>query len=104
MKKAHLEILVGILVIVLLVFATLAFVQSGSGEEEGWGGADGGAAEMIDETGYTPWFESIWAPPSGEIESLFFCLQAAIGAIIIGYFFGYWNASAKARRGKKEEE
>ena len=104
MKKAHLEILVGILVIVLLVVATLAFVQSGSGEEEGWGGADGGAAEMIDETGYTPWFESIWAPPSGEIESLFFCLQAAIGAIIIGYFFGYWNASAKVRRGKKEEE
>ncbi|ABN07253.1 Cobalt transport protein CbiN [Methanocorpusculum labreanum Z] len=104
MKKSHLEILVGVLVIVLLVVATLAIVQSGTGDEEGWGGADSGAAEMIDATGYTPWFESIWAPPSGEIESLFFCIQTAIGAIIIGYFFGYWNASAKARRGKKEEE
>ncbi len=104
MKKAHLEILVGLLVIVLLVVATLAFVPSGGEGEEGWGGADGGAADMIDETGYIPWFNSIWAPPSGEVESLFFCIQTAIGAVIIGYFFGYWNASAKARRGKQEEE
>ncbi|HJJ50186.1 MAG TPA: energy-coupling factor ABC transporter substrate-binding protein [Methanocorpusculum sp.] len=104
MKKAHLEILVGLLVIVLLVVATLAFVQSGGEGEEGWGGADGGAADMIDQTGYVPWFDSIWAPPSGEIESLFFCIQAALGAVIIGYFFGYWNASAKAKRGKQEED
>jgi len=104
MKKSHLEILVGVLVIILLVVITLVVVPSGGEGDEGWGGADGGAADMIDATGYTPWFESIWAPPSGEIESLFFCIQTAIGAIIIGYFFGYWNASAKARRGKKEEE
>ncbi len=104
MKKAHLEILVGLLVIVLLVIGTLAIVPSGTGDEEGWGGADGGAAEMIDATGYIPWFNSIWTPPSGEIETLFFCVQTAIGALIIGYIFGYWNASAKARRGKQGEE
>ena len=32
---------------------------------------------------------------SGEIESLLFALQAAIGAIIIGYFFGYWRGQGK---------
>ena len=42
-----------------------------------------------------PWFSSIWEPPSGEIESLLFALQAAIGAIIIGYFFGYWRGQGK---------
>ena len=30
-----------------------------------------------------------------EIESLLFALQAAIGAIIIGYFFGYWRGQGK---------
>ena len=34
-------------------------------------------------------------PPSGEIESLLFALQAAIGAVIIGYFFGYWRGKGK---------
>lgn len=38
---------------------------------------------------YEPWFSSIWEPPSGEIESLLFVLQGAIGAGFIGYFIGY---------------
>ena len=51
--------------------------------------------EAIEETGFKPWFSSIWEPPSGEIESLLFALQAAIGAIIIGYAFGYWRGQGK---------
>lgn len=47
---------------------------------------------------YTLWFNSPWEPPSGEIESLLFCLQAAIGSIIIGYIFGYWHGGNKARK------
>ena len=38
---------------------------------------------------YKPWFQSIIKPPSGEIESLLFALQAAIGAGFIGYYVGY---------------
>jgi len=57
--------------------------------EEGWGGTDDHATKIIESTGYTPWFSSIYTPPSGEIETLFFCLQAAAGAMVIGYFFGY---------------
>ena len=35
-----------------------------------------------------PWAEPLWSPPSGEIESLLFALQAAIGAGLIGYAIG----------------
>ena len=54
-------------------------------------GADGKAEEMIMviNPDYEPWMKSFWEPPSGEIESLLFALQAAIGAGFIAYFFGY---------------
>jgi cobalt/nickel transport protein len=31
-----------------------------------------------------------WVPPSAEIESTLFALQAAAGGILIGGIFGYW--------------
>jgi cobalt/nickel transport protein len=54
-----------------------------------FGGADEAAEETIIDQGYEPWFDPIWEPPSDEIETLIFSLQAAIGAVIIGYFVGY---------------
>jgi cobalt/nickel transport protein len=90
--KYGLEIIVAA---VIILFAAIflvqnAQIQAGLSEgEEAWGGADGNAAEIIEASGYEPWFQPLWEPPSGEIESLFFSLQAAIGAVIIGYFFGY---------------
>lgn len=55
-----------------------------------YGGADGQAEELITEIAphYEPWFTSIYEPPSGEIESLLFSTQAALGAGIIGYYLG----------------
>lgn len=38
---------------------------------------------------YQPWFASLFTPPSVEIESLLFALQAALGAGVIGYYAGY---------------
>ncbi|MBN2488196.1 MAG: energy-coupling factor ABC transporter substrate-binding protein [Methanosarcinaceae archaeon] len=69
-------------------------------EEEAWGGADGLAADKITEIApdYEPWFSPIWEPPSGEIESLLFSTQAAIGALIIGYFFGYNKAKKQEQK------
>lgn len=32
-----------------------------------------------------------WVPPSGEIESALFAIQAAIGGIFVGWVFGYWK-------------
>lgn len=99
MNRATTEIILGIAVIVIFVIGTLFLIPSGGEDGEGWGGADGGAADLIDSTGYVPWFNPIWEPPSGEVESLFFCVQTAIGAVIVGYFFGYWRGA----KGRKEE-
>jgi cobalt/nickel transport protein len=34
-----------------------------------------------------------WEPPSGEIESCLFALQAAVGGILVGGVFGFWIGS-----------
>ena len=63
-----------------------------------YGGADGEAENLISEINpdYKPWFSSLYEPPSGEIESLLFSTQAAIGAGFIGYYLG-------SRKGKKDK-
>ncbi|MDD1682930.1 MAG: cobalt transport protein CbiN [Methanoregula sp.] len=38
---------------------------------------------------------SQWEPPSGEIESCLFALQAAVGGILVGGVFGYWIGQNK---------
>jgi cobalt/nickel transport protein len=84
--------------IIAVFIAAFAYVSSSQDHE--WGGADGQAEDVIAHlTGgaYIPWFRSIYTPPSGEIESLLFALQAAIGSLIIGYFLGYYRAIAKAK-------
>jgi len=86
----RLEILV---VAIILVFAGMFLYVSGNTDAE-FGGADGEAAGVIEElTGgtYEPIADPLWEPPSGEIESLLFGLQIALGALIIGYFFGYYR-------------
>jgi cobalt/nickel transport protein len=96
------------IILLILVAAIVVFplaIYNGQGEEQGYfGGSDDSAGPIIEETGYQPWFNSIWEPPSGEIESLLFATQAAIGALIIGYVLGYWNAQAKARKREEKEE
>lgn len=54
-------------------------------------GSDGMGKEMITEIApdYEPWAQSLWQPPSGEIESLLFSLQAALGTGVIAYCLGY---------------
>lgn len=91
--------------VVVLFIAAFAYVSS-SGNHE-WGGADSQAGGVIsDLTGgtYQPWFQSIYQPPSGEIESLLFALQAAIGSLIIGYFLGYYRAVAKMKADQSAQQ
>jgi len=97
-NKKHVILMCLVALIVIIPFV----IYSGMGEDEGYfGGADSSAGPVIEETGYQPWFNSIWEPPSGEIESLLFALQAAIGAIIIGFILGYYKGQADERK-KKE--
>ena len=84
-----------ILLGIILVF-TAQFLYVSSSTDAEFGGADGEAEGVIDElTGgtYEPIAEPLWEPPSGEIESLLFGLQIAFGALVIGYFFGYYQKS-----------
>ncbi|MDQ7790950.1 MAG: energy-coupling factor ABC transporter substrate-binding protein [Clostridia bacterium] len=77
---------------VILLAALPLFLVSGSGSPgaEMFVGVDNQAKELIAEIrpDYEPWAEPIWAPPSGEVESLLFALQSALGAGFIGYYFG----------------
>ena len=83
MLKKNLLLLLGVVILAILPIFMLPDAE--------FGGADGEAEEAITEiaTDYEPWFNAIWEPPSGEIESLLFVLQGVIGALIIGYFIGY---------------
>ncbi|OWT32361.1 cobalt ABC transporter substrate-binding protein CbiN [Methanobrevibacter sp. 87.7] len=97
----HENLILLILVIILLVAPFVMY--SGLGEDQGFfGGADDQGSDAVSEIGYHPWFESLWEPPSGEVESLLFAVQAAIGAIIIGYAFGYWKGIASTKKQEKD--
>jgi len=67
--------------------------------EGGFRGSDDQAAAAISTNApaYRPWFEPVWKPPSSEVESLLFALQAALGAGLIGYYVGL-------RRGRQRRE
>ncbi|WP_294510407.1 energy-coupling factor ABC transporter substrate-binding protein [uncultured Intestinimonas sp.] len=67
-----------------------------------FGGADGMAGELIEETNpdYEPWFQPIFEPASGEVESLLFALQAAIGSGIVCFVLG--RVTAKKPEDKKK--
>ncbi|MDD3233147.1 MAG: cobalt transport protein CbiN [Candidatus Methanomethylophilus sp.] len=96
---------IGFAVIALLVVGALAYGAANGSE---FGGSDDAGGDIIaDENGgsYTPWTHGIWGGyelPS-ETESFLFALQAAIGAVIIGFFIGYTYARNKFRVGDKEE-
>ena len=83
--------------ILLLVCVGIAVYPLLINENSDFGGADGAAEEAILEIDpdYEPWAESLIELPGGETESLLFCLQAAIGSIIIGFGFGYLVARKK---------
>ena len=66
-------------------------------------GADKLATAAISEIApnYIPWITPLWTPPSGEIESLLFAAQAALGAGVMGYFLGLWKGRTEKADDKK---
>ena len=85
-----------ILILVALCAVILVFPLMTIKDSE-FGGADGAAEEAIAvvDPDYEAWADPILEPPGGETESLLFCLQTALGAIVIGYGFGYLAARKK---------
>lgn len=76
-----------ILSIIVIALAVLPLVTLKNAE---FAGADGLAETTITEINpdYKPWFTSIYEPASGEIESLLFAVQAAVGAGVVGFVLG----------------
>ena len=93
MKSKYYVILM--IAVVVLFVAPLLLYPSAQ-----FGGSDSSAEQAISDQGYKPWFSPIWEPPSGEIETLLFSLQAAIGSVVIGYFVGY----ERGKRAKNKEQ
>jgi cobalt/nickel transport protein len=62
-------------------------------------GADNQAQGVIRQLApdYQPWAAPLLEPPSGEIESLLFTLQAALGAGFIGYYVGVRRERSRSR-------
>lgn len=60
------------------------------GIEGAFTGTDDVASAAIEAArpGYQRWITPFWEPPSKEIESLLFALQAAAGAGVFGYVLG----------------
>lgn len=95
-KKFNLKInLLLLLVVITITVAPLLLLNNAE-----FSGADGLAEEEIMniEGDYEPWFSPIFEPASGEIESLLFALQAAIGAGVIGFGLGYLKGRSNKSR------
>ena len=99
MKNWQIYVL-GFAVIAVFVIGVLAW---GNANGKEFGGADDGAEGVVEEVDpdYEPWTSGIWGDYElpGETESLLFAVQAAIGALVIGYFIGY---SVKKKKEAKE--
>jgi cobalt/nickel transport protein len=95
--KYTLEILAGIAII---AFCALFLYTSSTMSGAEFAGSDNVGSGLIAILSGTPLenFQPLipqWVPPSGEIESCLFALQAAVGGILVGGVFGYWKGQKK---------
>ena len=76
--------------LLILVVALVVVPLLYHGKDAEFSGSDDQAEAMITkiDPAYTRWATPLWEPPSGEIESLLFAVQAALGAGLLGYYFG----------------
>ena len=88
-----------ILAVLVVVISVIPIVFLKNAE---FTGSDDKAQEAITQidSNYKPWFSPIFEPPSAEIESLLFSLQAAIGSGIVCYYFGYLKGKSRKNEGK----
>ena len=100
-----------ILAVIVLAMIPLWIVEKPAAGPDGeevsiFGGADDQAKNLIGEIrpDYEPWFEPLIEPASGEIASMLFALQAALGAGFIGYYLGVSRTREKMRREIEEKQ
>jgi len=89
-----------ITVIAVLAFVVLFLYVSAGGTHE-FSGSDNAGSQKISELAGRPVdsFKPLipqYVPPSGEIESTLFALQASFGGLVLGLVFGYWLGQRKS--------
>ncbi|MFV0466482.1 MAG: energy-coupling factor ABC transporter substrate-binding protein [Lachnospiraceae bacterium] len=94
-----------IVIILLLCIVALIFIPLLVLRDAEFSGTDDAGSQVIQEinSDYQPWFEPVFEKMlgrelPGEVESLFFSIQTAIGVGILGYCFGYLVARKKYKR------
>jgi cobalt/nickel transport protein len=92
-----LELLAGI---AILAFCAVFLYTSSTMSGAEFAGSDNVGSGLIAELSGIPLenFQPLipqWEPPSGEIESALFALQAAVGGILVGGVFGFWIGQKK---------
>ena len=107
-RTQNILLILGVIVLGLLPLWIVERPAAGpNGEEVAvFGGADDQAKNLIGEIrpDYEPWFEPLIEPASGEIASMLFALQAALGAGFIGYYLGMGRMREKMRREIEEKQ
>lgn len=94
-------------VVVLIAYPLLTVraprSETGGAAQEMFAGADGQAEGVIRQLApdYQPWAAPLMTPPSAEIESMLFALQAVLGAGFIGYYLGIKRE--RSRRSAQDE-
>lgn len=92
MKRQNLLLICLAALLVALPLYLVPAPEAGAGGEAGeaFAGTDSQAQAAIAALApdYTPWFAPLFEPPGGEVETLLFALQAALGAGFIGFWLG----------------
>ena len=105
-RTQNILLILGVIVLAVLPLWIVEKPDAGTiGEEtEIFAGADDKAKGLISEIApnYTPWFKPLIEPASGEIASMLFALQAALGAGFIGYYLAVSRTREKMRREMEE--
>lgn len=99
------KLVISLLMVVMLMAITPIFVL----KDAEFGGSDDAGSVMIEsiQEGYEPWFtpvleNAIGGELPGEVESLFFCLQTAIGVGVLAFCMG--RMYERKKLGKEEED
>lgn len=99
------KLVISLLIVVMLMAITPIFVL----KDAEFGGSDDAGSVMIEniQEGYEPWFtpvleNAIGGELPGEVESLFFCLQTAIGVGVLAFCMG--RMYERKKLGKEEED
>lgn len=94
-------------ILLILVVVLMAFVPLFALPDKEFGGSDDAGSVVVEEvdSSYRPWFEPVFEKAlghelPGEVESLLFCIQTAIGVGIIAFVMGRY---VERRKWLKEE-